>query len=78
MAVAAATTRIVYARDARLRRRGPVLHARPGRAGGSATSGRLTDANGCSLDFMDVDIDITPMHYAFLVSEPEFDAAFPA
>jgi hypothetical protein len=33
---------------------------------------------GTSLDFMDVDYegDIMPMHYAFLVTEPEFDEIF--
>jgi catechol 2,3-dioxygenase-like lactoylglutathione lyase family enzyme len=30
-------------------------------------------ANGVSLDFMDTDDAITPQHYAFLISEPEFD-----
>jgi catechol 2,3-dioxygenase-like lactoylglutathione lyase family enzyme len=31
-------------------------------------------AHGLSLDYMDVgDADITPQHYAFLVTEPEFD-----
>lgn len=29
--------------------------------------------NGVSLDFMDVDGDITEQHYAFLISEDEFD-----
>ena len=33
-------------------------------------------ANGVSLDYMDVDMDIPSMHYAFLVSEDEFDAIF--
>ena len=33
-------------------------------------------ANGVSLDYMDVDIDIPLQHYAFLVSEDEFDAIF--
>ena len=33
-------------------------------------------ANGVSLDYMDVDVDISTMHYAFLVSEDEFDAIF--
>ena len=33
-------------------------------------------ANGVSLDFMDVDEDITPQHYAFLVAEDEFDEIF--
>jgi catechol 2,3-dioxygenase-like lactoylglutathione lyase family enzyme len=32
--------------------------------------------NGVSLDFMDADGDITPQHYAFLISEPEFDEIF--
>ncbi|MEV4134183.1 VOC family protein [Dactylosporangium sp. NPDC049742] len=30
-------------------------------------------ANDCSLDFVQDDGDIRPQHYAFLVSEPEFD-----
>ena len=33
-------------------------------------------ANGVSLDYMDVDGDITPQHYAFLVGEAEFDEIF--
>lgn len=33
-------------------------------------------ANEVSLDFMDVDGDITSQHYAFLVGEDEFDAIF--
>jgi catechol 2,3-dioxygenase-like lactoylglutathione lyase family enzyme len=32
--------------------------------------------NGVSLDFHDVDGDITPQHYAFLISEEDFDAVF--
>jgi hypothetical protein len=36
----------------------------------------VSDDKGTSLDFMDVTIEITPMHYAFLVSEAEFDAIF--
>lgn len=32
--------------------------------------------NGVSLDFMDTSGDIRPQHYAFLVSEAEFDAIF--
>jgi catechol 2,3-dioxygenase-like lactoylglutathione lyase family enzyme len=32
--------------------------------------------NGVSLDFMDTSEDIRPQHYAFLVSEAEFDAIF--
>jgi extradiol dioxygenase family protein len=31
-------------------------------------------ANGVSLDFMDVDGEIATQHYAFLISEDEFDA----
>jgi hypothetical protein len=31
-------------------------------------------ANGVSLDFMDVEGDIVEQHYAFLISEAEFDA----
>jgi catechol 2,3-dioxygenase-like lactoylglutathione lyase family enzyme len=33
-------------------------------------------ANGVSLDYHDVDGDIASQHYAFLVSEEEFDAIF--
>lgn len=33
-------------------------------------------ANGVTLDFADVDGGITPQHYAFLVSEAEFDEIF--
>ena len=33
-------------------------------------------ANGVTLDFLDEDGDITPQHYAFLVSEEEFDEIF--
>ncbi len=33
-------------------------------------------SNGVSLDFMDVSDDIRPQHYAFLVSEVEFDTIF--
>jgi catechol 2,3-dioxygenase-like lactoylglutathione lyase family enzyme len=34
-------------------------------------------AHGLSLDYLDVgDVDIVPQHYAFLVSEPEFDEIF--
>lgn len=33
-------------------------------------------SNGVSLDVMETDEDITPQHYAFLVSESEFDAIF--
>lgn len=37
----------------------------------------VTTANGVSLDFMDTARDeIVPQHYAFLVSEDEFDAVF--
>jgi catechol 2,3-dioxygenase-like lactoylglutathione lyase family enzyme len=32
--------------------------------------------NGVSLDFVDTSEDIRPQHYAFLVSEDEFDAIF--
>lgn len=30
--------------------------------------------NGVSLDFMDVEGQIVPQHYAFLIAEPDFDA----
>lgn len=36
----------------------------------------VTTANGVSLDFTDASGPITPQHYAFLVSEPEFDEIF--
>src|SRR5262245_2975635 len=37
----------------------------------------VEDANGTSLDFMDWgDHEIQPQHYAFLVSDEEFDAGF--
>ena len=32
--------------------------------------------NDVTLDFMDVDGEITPQHYAFLISEEEFDEIF--
>ena len=34
----------------------------------------VTTANGVTLDFATVDIDVPVQHYAFLVSEDEFDA----
>ena len=33
----------------------------------------VTTENGANLDYMDTDGEITPQHYAFLVSEAEFD-----
>lgn len=36
----------------------------------------VTLANGVSLDFADADGEITPQHYAFLVSEDDFDVIF--
>ncbi|GAA2061029.1 VOC family protein [Streptomyces albiaxialis] len=33
-------------------------------------------SNGVGLDFMDVEGEIVPQHYAFLVSEDEFDQVF--
>jgi catechol 2,3-dioxygenase-like lactoylglutathione lyase family enzyme len=33
-------------------------------------------ANGVSLDFLSTDEEYNPQHYAFLVSEKEFDAIF--
>jgi catechol 2,3-dioxygenase-like lactoylglutathione lyase family enzyme len=36
----------------------------------------VTLGNGVSLDFVDTSDDIHPQHYAFLVSEPDFDAIF--
>jgi catechol 2,3-dioxygenase-like lactoylglutathione lyase family enzyme len=32
--------------------------------------------NGVSLDFAEVDGEIAPQHYAFLITEEEFDAAY--
>jgi len=32
--------------------------------------------NGVSMDFLDVEGDIPPQHYAFMVSEDEFDEIF--
>ncbi|MFJ8107086.1 VOC family protein [Streptomyces sp. NPDC096132] len=32
--------------------------------------------NGVTLDYQDTEEDITPQHYAFLVSEKDFDAIF--
>jgi hypothetical protein len=36
----------------------------------------VTAANGANLDFMNADGEISPQHYAFLVSESEFDQIF--
>jgi hypothetical protein len=36
----------------------------------------VTTDNGTNLDFMDVDGEIAPQHYAFLVTETEFDEIF--
>jgi catechol 2,3-dioxygenase-like lactoylglutathione lyase family enzyme len=36
----------------------------------------VATANGANLDYLDRDGDITSQHYAFLVSEAEFDAIF--
>lgn len=36
----------------------------------------VTTENGVNLDYMNVDGDIKRQHYAFLVSEAEFDAIF--
>ena len=36
----------------------------------------VTLANGVSLDFLETSEDIRPQHYAFLVSEVEFDTIF--
>jgi catechol 2,3-dioxygenase-like lactoylglutathione lyase family enzyme len=36
----------------------------------------VQSANGVSLDFADTDEPIAPQHYAFLVSEAEFDEIF--
>jgi catechol 2,3-dioxygenase-like lactoylglutathione lyase family enzyme len=36
----------------------------------------VTTANGANLDYMDVDGDIAPQHYAFLVDDAAFDQVF--
>ena len=36
----------------------------------------VTTENGANIDFMNTEGEITPQHYAFLVSEPEFDQIF--
>ena len=36
----------------------------------------VTTANGTNLDFMNANREIAPQHYAFLVSEAEFDEIF--
>jgi hypothetical protein len=36
----------------------------------------VTTENDANLDYMDTAGDIIPQHYAFLTSEPEFDAIF--
>jgi hypothetical protein len=36
----------------------------------------VTTDNGANIDFMDADGKITSQHYAFLVSESEFDGIF--
>jgi catechol 2,3-dioxygenase-like lactoylglutathione lyase family enzyme len=36
----------------------------------------VTTDNGANIDFMNVEGEISPQHYAFLVSEPEFDKIF--
>ena len=36
----------------------------------------VTTANGANLDYMDTDGTVTPQHYAFLVSDAEFDEVF--
>jgi len=33
-------------------------------------------ANGVSLDFLDTEGEVSPQHYAFLISEAEFDPIF--
>ena len=44
------------------------------RSGGHSKSLRQTTA--ANVDFMNADGEITPQHYAFLVSESEFDGIF--
>jgi catechol 2,3-dioxygenase-like lactoylglutathione lyase family enzyme len=45
----------------------------PGRFGPFVT---LATDNDVTLDFMEVDGEIASQHYAFLISEPEFDEVF--
>ena len=37
---------------------------------------QISTANGVGLDFADAEGEITPQHYAFLVSEDDFDAIY--
>ena len=67
-----------------------IVHSRDSRAGSRflaeilglaepATFGPfqvVETANGVSLDYMDADGEITSQHYAFLISETEFDEIF--
>ena len=67
-----------------------ILYARDSRASAEFLAGLLglpapvhwgpfemvTTANGANLDYIDADGTITPQHYAFLISEPEFDEIF--
>ena len=67
---------IVHARDSRASAQFvaeiPGL-PRPGRFGPFQV---VELANGVSLDFVDTDGEIAPQHYAFLISEAEFDQIF--
>jgi catechol 2,3-dioxygenase-like lactoylglutathione lyase family enzyme len=36
----------------------------------------IVTENGVNLDYMETDSEITPQHYAFLISEAEFDEIF--
>ena len=36
----------------------------------------VATANGANLDYMDTDGKVTPQHYAFLISDAEFDEIF--
>jgi catechol 2,3-dioxygenase-like lactoylglutathione lyase family enzyme len=66
---------IIHARDqdASARFLTEILGLPPPRRLGHFTAVQLGDT---SLDYMDVEDDITQQHYAFLVSELEFDAIF--
>ena len=67
---------IVHARDSQVSARflADILGLpEPGRSGPFLT---VAAANGVTLDFIDAEGDIPPQHYAFLLSEAEFDESF--
>jgi catechol 2,3-dioxygenase-like lactoylglutathione lyase family enzyme len=67
---------IVYAHDSRASARFVAeILGLPG-PGGFGPFQVVELANGVSLDFLDTDHEIAPQHYAFLISEAEFDQIF--